>query len=210
MIDLTASKCKRDVSDVVMFDGKKIKRRSDMDLLGFKKEPLAVKKQTFQNDLDVIESTLNALQSANKAVENGQGMERCTQDYLREVLVKCSKTVSKYLMELRKLRQVKGPAMRNYKERISKDPSLAKTLVYAMDSCRTSCYQIDLCISQLLEIQMELCRTCSYLSGTLSLFASSGFVDIKQQQNVKLLPSTRDEKGTGRRKYPHKLCKAAF
>ena len=182
MIDLTASKNNTDMSYVIMFDGKKIKRGSDMDLLGFENEPLAVKKQVFHDDMHVIESTLSALQSANKAVENNQDIESSARNDLLDILVRCSKTVSKYLMELRQLRHVKSSTMRNYKEKISKDPSMAKTLEYAMDSCRTSCYQIDLCISQLLEIQMELCRMGSYLNGTISVFASTKFVEADHKK----------------------------
>ena len=60
------------------------------------------KNQIFQNDLDVIENTLNALQTANKALENGQDIESNARNHLHGILVNCSKTVSKYLMELRK------------------------------------------------------------------------------------------------------------
>lgn len=45
------------MSYVLMFDGKKIKRGTDMDLLGFENEPLKDKRQSLENDMDIIENT---------------------------------------------------------------------------------------------------------------------------------------------------------
>ena len=54
MIDLTASKNNDELSYVIMFDGKKIKRGTDMHLLGFESLPLKVKQRALEVDMEVI------------------------------------------------------------------------------------------------------------------------------------------------------------
>ena len=173
MIDFSSRKNAEDASYVIMFDGKKIKPGADMDLLGFESEPLKERKEKFQHDLKIIEDTLKSLQRINRLAESGHDINKSTEEELYGLIVRCFETFSAYLMELRKLRKTKEAALRNYKEKIRKDYSLAKTLEYAMDSCRTSTYQIDNCVSQLLDVQLETCKAGAFLNGGIHLFANS-------------------------------------
>ena len=177
-----------------MFDGKKIKRGADVDLLGFENDPASERKEKFQQDMVVIQDTLKCLQEIDRLVEHGLEVNSKTKQELYALLRTCFETFSVYLMELRKLRKTKENAMKNYKEKIKKDPSLSKTLEYAMDCCRTATYQIDNCLSQVLKTQFEICRTGAFLNGVLHLFAGGRTVDISTQENVKLLKSVEEMK----------------
>ena len=194
MIDLTARNNAENISYVLMFDGKKIKRGTDIDLLGFESEPASERKEKFQQDMVVIQNTLKCLQEIDRSLENEQVVNANNKQELFAFLISCFKIFSVYLMELRKLRKTKENAMKNYKEKIRKDPSLSKTLEYAMDCCRTATYQIDNCVSQLLKTQFEICRTGAYVNGVLHLFATSRSVDLTSQENVNLLKSVKEMK----------------
>ena len=203
MIDLSSEKNDEDLSYVLMFDGKKIKRGADMDLLGFEKEPLKERKAKFDIDCGVIEETIKSVKQISYLIENGQDVDKSSEAHLYELLIKCFKTISCYVMELRKLKKSKEAALRNYKEKIRKDPSLGKTLEYAMDSCRTSIFQIDNCVTQFMDVQLEICKTGAFLNGVIHLFASPPLqntvrfpltIDIDTQQNVKLLKPVEEMK----------------
>ena len=145
MIDLTARNNAENISYVLMFDGKKIKRGTDIDLLGFESETASETKEKFQQDMVKLQHPLKCLQEIDRPLENEQVVNANNKQELFAFLISCFKIFSVYFMELQKLRKTKNNAMKNYKEKIIKDPSLSKTLEYAMECCLTATYmyQID-------------------------------------------------------------------
>ena len=69
MIDLAARKSTNEMSYVLMFDGKKIKRGADLDLLGYEENPVSKKRQAFENNLEVIDDTLIKVQSICNCIQ---------------------------------------------------------------------------------------------------------------------------------------------
>ena len=69
MIDLTARNNAENISYVLMFDGKKIKRGTDIDLLGFESEPASKRKEKFLQDMVVIQNHLKCLQEIDRSLE---------------------------------------------------------------------------------------------------------------------------------------------
>ena len=66
-----------------MFDGKKIKRGTDIDLLGFESEPASERKEKFQQDMVVIQKFLEYLQEIDQSLEmNRWSMQIIYRNYL--------------------------------------------------------------------------------------------------------------------------------
>ena len=91
-------------------------------------------------------------------------------------------------MEVRSHKKAKELAIKRFKEKIERDPSLAKTLTFAVDSCRTMVYQLDNCLSGLLNCQWEICKAGIFLNGLLKLFPTDEKeICLHNQANVQLI-----------------------
>ncbi|XP_052245773.1 uncharacterized protein LOC127854757 [Dreissena polymorpha] len=189
MLDLVAKNSKETISYVLMFDGKKIKRGADADLLGFEKEPLSEKKLKFDSDIAIVSTMLQKSKEIEALMECGKSInDKVTSDLFQEIM-KCFKVVSKHLMALRQLKKNKEMALHKYKEKIHKNSSLAKTFEYAIDSCKTTLYLIDNCVASLLDVQFVICKTGAYINGCLKLFPRhrGESVNVNNLDNVKML-----------------------
>ncbi|KAH3864335.1 hypothetical protein DPMN_027352 [Dreissena polymorpha] len=194
MITLVANNTNESLSYVIMFDGKKIKRGTDIDLIGFESEPLVEKKLKFEAEKNAVDEVVQRAQSIIKCLESDCDVELETRNELNTGIHKCFHLYSNTLLELKQLKKSKELAVHKYKDKIKKDPKLAKAFEFAIDSCRTFLYQIDNCVSGLLSVQWELCKSGSYLNGAFDLFAKNkNEVVLTKQSNVKLFDESIDE-----------------
>ena len=106
----------------------------------------------------------------------------------------CLRLFSYLLRSLRILRISKDSALAKYKDRIKKDPSLSKTLEYAIDSCCTCLYQIDNCLSTILDAQWVICKSGAIINNEQDSFANGKEINLSEQSNVKLLKSVKEMK----------------
>ena len=194
MIEMKAEKDPSDVSYVLMFDGKKIKRGADADLLGFEQgETLKQRKEKHAIELKILNETLELLKERNRDTEDIDETDPKKEDVYQH-LQRCFRLFSDLLRNLRVFQISKDTALAKYKDRIKKDPALAKTLEYAMDSCRTCLYQIDNCLATVLDAQWIICKSGASLNNAQTLFANGKEINLSTQSNVKLLKSVDDMK----------------
>ena len=142
MIEMTSTK-KSSNSYLLMFDGKKIKRGTDTDLLGYEPDPQSSKTKKYECDKEVLDRTIRVVQKAVHSREFHEDVSLETNQELKDSIRNCCEIVSTYLMHLRRANKSKEYAMYKNKEKVEKDPSMAKTLQFAIDSCRTAMYVIQ-------------------------------------------------------------------
>jgi hypothetical protein len=137
-----------------MFDGKKVRKGGDVDLLGFEEgQTLEDKKKIHANEIAEISKLLELIKHMNRIdslVKNTQLHER---QNVYDLLKKCFEIVSRNIKELREFKKRKEGMLRRLKDLASKHVTKSSSFVYAIDLCRTVIYKVDNCLSTFLEVQ---------------------------------------------------------
>ena len=195
MIDLKSNKQAMDTSYVIMFDGKKIRKGGDVDLLGFENgETLSQRKEAHKADMLKITNAIAVF----KCVQSSSDLLSETivekKQIVYEHLKSCLDTVSQNLKAMRNKKVAKDSFLTRLKDRQSKDNPSGTSYAYSIDLCRTNIYQIENCIAALLEVQWVICKAGACLNGVGHLFPRGKVVNIAEQENVKLLKSPEEMK----------------
>ena len=194
MIELKSEKDYEN-SFVLMFDGKKIRKGTDVDLLGFEDgESLADKKTEHENDCELLAQATAIFKEAQSLFER---LELTPGDYKERVfeqLTKCTTLFSKCIRNLRERKKSRDLQLLRLKEKSSKDTSGQVNYAYAIDMCKTLVYQIENCLFSLLDVQLTICKAGAFINKAGHLFAKDRTINLSKQSNVVLLKEPNEMK----------------
>ncbi|VDI58496.1 Hypothetical predicted protein [Mytilus galloprovincialis] len=178
-----------------MFDGKKVRKGGDVNLLGFEDgQSLHDRKEIHANEIKAISKLVELIRNINRIdpfVKNTQLHER---QNVFDLLKKCFEIISSNIRELREFKKRKDGMLRRLKDLASKNVTKMSSYVYVTVFCRTVLYKVDNCLSTLLEVQWIICKTGSVLNNAEHLFAEGNIVNVKLQRNVRFLQSSDEIK----------------
>ncbi|MEW8548780.1 MAG: hypothetical protein AB2693_35215, partial [Candidatus Thiodiazotropha sp.] len=164
MIDLKAEKGSKEVSYVLMVDGKKVRRGSDGNLLGVEKNTtLKERQEEHEREIQQLNGALDKIKKINEIVLYVANIPDGEKAEKQDELKLCFELVSLSLRRLREIKKSKQLSLNNLKDKANKYKQMS--FAYAIDLCQTLVYQIDNCISILLEVQWDICKFGAHING---------------------------------------------
>ena len=171
MIDLKASQSNEEKSYILMFDGKKVRKGGDVDLLGFEDgASLEDKKREHAQEIEDIALAIKDMRIVSRTCKFLQDTSSESKDRIFEHVLKCFQIISVNLRKLRELLKTKSLMLRRLKDQSVKNTTKSASFAYAIDLCRTVIYQIENCLSSLLDIQRVICKSGAALNNVENLF----------------------------------------
>ncbi|VDI69548.1 Hypothetical predicted protein [Mytilus galloprovincialis] len=169
---------------VLMFDGKKVKRGVDVDLLGFEKD------MTLQQSQEVRDQDIEALRSleitVNQIQETTNDVFLTPKDMKANVLNQLKATniiLSRHLHELRNLKCKKEYALNKLMEKVDGVDRRKSKFAFSIDLCKTNIWKIENVIEQITNFQKCLCKTGAFVNGVGHLYAKLNIINFENQQN---------------------------
>ena len=177
-------------SYVIMFDGKKVKRGGDVDLLGFEdSDSMTLQERKAEKDL-----SLKTLNEAVCIIETAQKETNLIQNTSTELKEKVSKALlglvilfSLTLQTLRSMKLKKELSLRKLTEKAGEGDWRKSTYAHAIDACKTNIYKIENTTTNALQVQKSVCKSAASLNMAEHLFADTDNVDLQCQANLRLL-----------------------
>ena len=177
-------------SYVLMFDGKKVKRGGDVDLLGFEdSDSMTLQERKAEKDM-----SLNNLNEAVCIIEAAQRETELIQNTSAELKEKVSNALlglvilfSLALQTLRTMKVKKELSLRKLTEKAGDGDWRKSSYAHAIDACKTNIYRIENTTTNALQVQKSICKAAASLNMAEHLFADTNNVDLQCQANLKLL-----------------------
>lgn len=193
MIKLKSKGTTPEKSFIIMFDGKKVKRGGDVDLLGFEDGPSLNERQN-EHDFE-MNKIAHLIRLTTEVSRCCRVVDRTPDHYWSAILKELKESfvvLSSNLKNLRLFKKKKNAALSKLKKQSDKGTSAS--YMYAIDFCKTAIYQAENCIDTLLEVVMMICRVGASINKVGHLFFKKNPVVLEMQQNVHLLKSPDEMK----------------
>ena len=134
MIELKSESRSNDVSYVLMFDGKKIKRGADADLLGFEDgQSLKEREAIHSAELETVDNAMLKFKEMNRVSNDIAYTDDTDRKIVLSHIHQCLKLFSDKFHSLRLLQTSKNLSFEKLKDKCEKDPSQKATFEFAMD-----------------------------------------------------------------------------
>ena len=118
MIELKAEKSSNDVSYVLMFDGKKIKRGADADLLGFEDgESLKEREAIHRAELEAVDNAMAMFKEINTVTNDITETDDSATPHVFSHICQCLKLFSNKFHTLRVLKTSKNLSLQKLKDK---------------------------------------------------------------------------------------------
>jgi hypothetical protein len=190
MIELKATRDRNkeeNKSYVLMFDGKKIKRGSDVNLLGFEKDKSLEEKQKERDrGLELVDKCNEIIASIQRVVTEVAETPEIYKKKVHDCLLKLLMLFSETIKDLRQMKLKTSKSLAKLKEKCGSVDWRESKYAYAIDVNRTCIWKLDNTIDKALVVQRSICEAGAYLNGKGSDFAKSDSVNLLQQKNVHL------------------------
>ncbi|XP_045178040.2 uncharacterized protein LOC123538138 [Mercenaria mercenaria] len=189
MIKFKAQKDDKNNSYVLMLDGKKIKRGTDVDLLGFETDKtLKEREDERDRQLKVLDKSIIAITSAQEKTNEIQETPKEMKSSILTHLIGLLLLFSEVLRGLRKLRFKKQHSLSKLKD-LGGDEWRKSKYAYAIDTCITTLWRIGNVIDKAMNVQRCICKAGACINKTAHLFAQTDMIDLNCQANLRILKS---------------------
>lgn len=195
VIKLKAEKDDGETSYVIMFDGKKVKRGGDVDLLGhedLKQKPLEKRLEERDKSIKILQQSIDTIEKVQKETNIISSTPDGSKDLVYTTLLGLILLFSATLQSLRTMKMKKNISLEKLKEKAGESDWRKTKFAYSIDSCRTNIYKIENTVSKALKVQMSISEAGASLNKVAHLFADSNKVELQHQENLRILKRPED------------------
>jgi len=181
-------------------DGKKIapglgKKLGDVNLFGHESEPtFATRKDRFEVEMQAVRDTSDDItkwieQDINIIAELTTSKKSTLYDHVIDILSINTERI-KELRRLKVSRQITLDKLL----KIATEPWQTSKYSFAISSIKTHIYDINRCVTEMLELNTKLGLVAAACNGSESMYSLEGVIDLSDQANYVCLSSTTSQK----------------